>query len=124
MSGNANSGRRPADVEAKIRARKLVQIKEHNAADLRAKIQSAQVISRLAQHLDGKVELSPTQVKAAQILLDRTLPSLSSQELHHHDETAGLTESEMLARLQQLLAALPADAQAAVGIALRIESTH
>jgi hypothetical protein len=48
---------------------------------VRAKIQSSQIINRLQNHLDGEVNLSPTQVKAAEILLKKSIPDLSSTEL-------------------------------------------
>lgn len=107
------------------RADRAVQISEYSAREIRARIDTHGVIRRLEQCLDGTVELSPSQVRAAAILLDRTLPVLSSQELHHHDETAALSEPELLARLRSLLDALPADARAAIASAMPGDSlTH
>ncbi|HYF54678.1 MAG TPA: hypothetical protein VEA41_10505 [Salinarimonas sp.] len=51
----------------------------------RAKIQTSQLINRLSDHVFGKVELTPTQVKSAEILLRKTLPDLSHTE--HSGET-------------------------------------
>lgn len=48
---------------------------------VKAKIQASQIINRLQNHIDGKIELSPTQVSAAKILLDRSVPTLSSVEM-------------------------------------------
>jgi hypothetical protein len=47
----------------------------------RAKIQTSQLINRLILHVNGEVELSTTQVRAAEILLKKTLPDLSSVEV-------------------------------------------
>lgn len=46
-----------------------------------AKIQASQLINRLQDHVDGKVDLSPTQVNAARILLDRSVPILARTEM-------------------------------------------
>lgn len=48
--------------------------------ETRAKIQTSQLINRLNAHVFGEVELSPTQVRSAEILLKKTLPDLSSTE--------------------------------------------
>ena len=47
----------------------------------RKKIQASQLINRLTDHINGTVELSSTQVRAAEILLKKSLPDLTSQEL-------------------------------------------
>ena len=39
-----------------------------------AKIQVGNVITKLQKHLNGEQELSQTQIAAARLLLDRTLP--------------------------------------------------
>ena len=49
--------------------------------DVRAKIQTSQLINRLTDHALGNVELSPTQVRAIEILIKTTLPDLSTVEL-------------------------------------------
>lgn len=43
----------------------------------RAKIQTSQLINRLTDHALGKIDLQPTQVKAIEVLLRKTLPDLS-----------------------------------------------
>lgn len=50
-------------------------------ADVRSKIQASQLINRLTDHVDGKVELSMSQLRAAEILLKKSLPDLSSVEI-------------------------------------------
>lgn len=48
--------------------------------DVRAKIQTSQILNRLTDHGFGKVELSPTQVQALNIVLKKSLPDLQSVE--------------------------------------------
>lgn len=45
--------------------------------DVRAKIQASAIIGRLQKHIDGSLELSSTQVRAAEILLKKSVPDLS-----------------------------------------------
>ena len=49
--------------------------------EVRQKIQASQLINRLQAHADGKVEMSATQVRAAQILLDKSIPNLVATEI-------------------------------------------
>ena len=41
-----------------------------------ANIQTAKLLKALADHVDNKREMSPTQVKAADVLLKKTIPDL------------------------------------------------
>lgn len=45
--------------------------------EIRVKIQASQLINRLRDHVLGKVDLSATQVRAAEILLKKAIPDLS-----------------------------------------------
>lgn len=47
----------------------------------RAKIQVAELVNRFHRHFMGECELTPTQIQAGKILLDRALPVLQSVEL-------------------------------------------
>lgn len=47
----------------------------------REKIQTSQLINRLQDHVNGKVELTTAQVTAAKILLGKTLPDLANVTL-------------------------------------------
>ena len=50
--------------------------------DVRKKIQASQLINVLQDHaLSGEGDLSPTRMKAIEILLNKSLPDLSSIEL-------------------------------------------
>ena len=46
----------------------------------RDKIKNSNILSYLLRHIEGKREMSPTQVQAALALLKKTLPDLSSVE--------------------------------------------
>lgn len=46
--------------------------------ETRKRVQTNQLINRLHDHAVGKVEMSQTQVRAAEILLRKSLPDLSS----------------------------------------------
>lgn len=48
--------------------------------ETRAKIQASQLVNRLQNHVFGKCELTPTQVRCAEILLRKSIPDLSSTE--------------------------------------------
>jgi hypothetical protein len=45
--------------------------------DVRKKIQCTQLINRLMGHIDGNTQLAPTQIRAIEILLNKSLPNLS-----------------------------------------------
>ena len=49
--------------------------------EVRAKIQVGNILNRVQKHLEGEIELSATQIKAAEILLRKSLPDLSSIEV-------------------------------------------
>lgn len=55
--------------------------------DVRAKIQTSQLVNRLTDHALGVIELSPTQVRAIEILIKKTLPDLQSIDLSATDGT-------------------------------------
>lgn len=53
--------------------------------DVRAKIQTSQLVNRLESHALGTVELSATQIKAIEVLIRKTLPDLSAVEMTGED---------------------------------------
>ena len=65
-------------------------------------IQAGTLVNRLKKHARGEVEMSPTQVRAAEILLDRALPKLSAVEQTVIDPASALSEEEILAQLMDL----------------------
>lgn len=52
---------------------------------VRDKIQVSHIIRRLTKHLKGEIELTPTQVRAAEILLKKSIPDLSATEMSGPD---------------------------------------
>lgn len=64
--------------------------------ETRAKIQAAQLINRLQGCVMGTVELTSTQVRAAETLLRKVLPDLSATEL------TGEVQTTYVARLPEV----------------------
>lgn len=83
------------------------KMKLTRAAEVRGQIQVSKYIERMDKHIDGKIDMSPTQVRSVEILLKKVLPDLQVQELHHHDESEQLTDDQIMAKLQSMLAGLP-----------------
>lgn len=66
--------------------------------DIRAKIQSSQLINFLHNHIDGKLEnVDSSRVTAALGLLKKTVPDLSAIE---HTGNVTLTHEQQLANLK------------------------
>jgi hypothetical protein len=57
------------------------RLRPQHQEDVRAKIQTSQLINRLQDHALGLVELSASQIKAIEVLIRKTLPDLSATEL-------------------------------------------
>lgn len=49
-------------------------------AEWREKIQASQLLNRLREHAMGNIEMTPTQIRAAEILLRKCLPDLAIVE--------------------------------------------
>jgi hypothetical protein len=79
------------------------QVNERDRDRIRAEV----LASRLEEHVEGKRELSATQVQAAKILIDKGKPSLQAVEQTFHEEPK--TEEEIKAQLHALLPALLKD---------------
>jgi len=52
------------------------RLNRHHSEEVRAKIQASVIIDRLQKHISGELEMSATQVAAANSLLDRSVPKL------------------------------------------------
>lgn len=50
----------------------------------REKIRAASIINRLYGHVHGEIEMSPTQVRAAEVLLRKVMPDLSTAHIEGH----------------------------------------
>jgi hypothetical protein len=71
---------------------------------VRQRIRTSMLVRRLKNHVLGKVEMSPTQLKAAEILLKKALPDLSAVE-HSGSIEQPMTRDAIIERLTQLHAA-------------------
>ncbi len=72
----------------------------------RAKIRVTAVVQRLNKCALGEIEMSPTELGAAKLLLSKVLPDLSAQQVtldDHRDELSALSMSELLTRLDGVL---------------------
>lgn len=49
-----------------------------HSEQVRAKIQTSQLINRLTEHALGEIELSATQVRSIEVLLKKSIPDLQS----------------------------------------------
>ena len=66
----------------------------------RERITGSKVLTRLIDHVEGKIELSNSQVNAARILLAKVLPDLKSTEVQARIEavsTVRLTDEQLMA---------------------------
>lgn len=80
------------------------RIHARHSAEIRQKIQGSQLVNRLTQHVLGEVELSSTQLKAAEILLSKCLPNLSSVEVDASVESRKSLDEYSDAELQAIIA--------------------
>lgn len=87
--------------------RGVKKLRENNQREARTKINVMRLLAWLEEVYEGKKEVSPTQLGAAKLLLDRTIPVLSATDVYHHDEPQ-LSEEQMVARLGELVSKLPA----------------
>jgi hypothetical protein len=60
-----------------------VRLDKNHQDRTRAKIKVSQLVNRLQGCAEGRVEMTPAQMKAAEILLKKALPDLSQVEQHN-----------------------------------------
>lgn len=58
------------------------RLNARNDEETRARIQASQLINRLQRHVDGEVEMTQTQIRAAEILLNKSLPNLTASDVN------------------------------------------
>ncbi|HEU4804992.1 MAG TPA: hypothetical protein VFS91_04170 [Nitrobacter sp.] len=79
------------------------RLRKMHQESVRTKIQTSQLINRLSDHVLGSVELSPTQVRSAEVLLRKTLPDLSAVEMDMSiDDSSSLSVEQIDARIADL----------------------
>lgn len=72
------------------------RLRPRHQDDIRAKIKVSNIIDRLEKHISGDIELSPTQVTSARILLDKTMASLSATEVSGNSDKPIVQRVEMV----------------------------
>ena len=85
--------------------RKLTRRQAENA---RAAIDVGKIIRKLQRTIDGKIEMTPGQIKAAMILLDKSLPTLQAIDSHITTDTPSMSREECEQALREYLLANPA----------------
>jgi hypothetical protein len=74
------------------------RLRSNHSDEIRAKIQTSQLVNVLEKHVFEGTELKKTQVSAAIALLRKTIPDLQSIEggldLHHYKHEEALKELE------------------------------
>ena len=75
----------------------------------RQKISASMICNRLISHIKGEIELTPTQIQAANILLRKVVPDLAAisvdhqgQIEHHHKVAEQLPADDILRRHQTI----------------------
>lgn len=56
-------------------------LRPKHSDEIRAKIQASVLIGLLSDHVQGKRDLSATQIRSAEILLKKSVPDLSAVEM-------------------------------------------
>lgn len=74
------------------------RLRKMHQDDVRAKIQTSQLLNRLQNHALGKLELSPTQIKSIEVLIRKTLPDLMAVTAQHTGPEGGPIEFRSEAR--------------------------
>lgn len=74
------------------------RMKKFHQDEVRAKIQSSQLINRLTDHALGKIDLKPEQVRSIDILLKKCIPDLSAVQLSGDEDNPVHAVTEILLR--------------------------
>lgn len=82
------------------------KITRRQAENHRASIDVGTIVNRLQAAARNEIEMTPTAIKASQILLDKALPTLSSIDQTNITETPELGPDEIEAMLKGYLAEL------------------
>jgi hypothetical protein len=76
------------------------QLTRRQVENARASISVGVIIQRLSEHVAGKIEMTPTQVKSAQVLLDKSLPTLQAIDQAIQSEVPDITPEELEVELR------------------------
>jgi hypothetical protein len=84
--------------------------------DWKQNIRASMIMNRLSDHIDGKVDMSSTQINAAKIVLGKILPDLARSELTGMDgapinvasiDMKGLSDAELETMQKLMMKASP-----------------
>lgn len=84
------------------------RLRPEHQEEVRAKIQASILVDRLHRHAVGTLDMTPTQIKAAEILLSKSISSLASTELTMINNNDKLSEGEIMTKIGELIAKNPA----------------
>lgn len=82
-------------------------------------LRASMLHKKLTDHIDGKIDLEPTQVRSIELILQRCIPTLTATELTTVNESEKLDENQLLAKLEALIAAHPDLVQRALAAAAK-----
>lgn len=78
------------------------KLTKRQSENVRARIakKASELADALIEHALGHREMTPSQVKACQVTLDRVLPTMQAIDQTNHTETPDLTPEEIEAQLR------------------------
>lgn len=65
----------------------------------RKKIQASQIINRLFSHIQGEIDMTPTQIKAAEIILRKIEPDLNKTDVQQLDKNGNPADAQVVLQL-------------------------
>jgi hypothetical protein len=114
----AENGRKGAEAREKRSNGWAARREEKDRERIRERIQVGMLVTQLEKASQGEIDLSPTQVSAAKILLDKALPSLQAVEHTEGNSFEQMSEEEILGLVNALITSNPG-LIAKLGIGLR-----
>lgn len=85
----------------------IARREEKDREAIRERIQVGMLVTQLEKASKGEVDLSPTQVSAAKILLDKALPSLQAIETSAKEQFSELSDDELREQVRALITLHP-----------------
>lgn len=87
------------------------RLNTRHTEEIRAKIQASVIIERMHRHVLGDLEMTATQVNAANSLLDRSVPKLS--QIQHTGDPENPVQAKIIVEYVTAAGGLPVPAPAA-----------
>lgn len=97
-------------------------LRPRHQEDVKAKIQATQLVNLLQNHALKNAKCSQTQIRAAEALLARAIPTLSATELTTINDDEKLDDNQLLAMLADLIEQHPDLVQQALAAKARKDS--